>query len=122
MIKKFTIIAALICSVSLTSCAGHYGLTSNLNNHSTEVVLSKNNYKVLKSVTGDASVTYIFGIGGLSKKALIAEARSEMLQDANLEGSARAIINETVEIKGTSFPFFGKKTVTISAQVIEFMD
>jgi hypothetical protein len=56
----------------------------------------------------------------LSKKALIAEARNEMLREANLEGGARAVINETVEIRGTSFPFFGRKLVTVSAQVIEF--
>ncbi|WP_019037449.1 DUF6567 family protein [Psychroflexus tropicus] len=122
MIKKFTIIAGLVSTVLLTSCAGHYGLTTNINNHTTEVVLADNNFKVISSVSGDASVTYILGIGGLSKKALIAEARKEMLEKANLEGSAKAIINETVEIKGTSFPFVGKKTVTVSAQVIEFLD
>ena len=122
MIKKFTIIAGLVSTVLLTSCAGHYGLTTNINNHTTEVVLADNNFKVISSVSGDASVTYILGIGGLSKKALIAEAKKEMLEKANLEGSAKAIINETVEIKGTSFPFVGKKTVTVSAQVIEFLD
>ncbi len=94
----------------LTSCAGHYGLTSNVNNHSTEVVLSKKNFKVIKSVSGEASVMYVLGIGGLSKKALIAEARAEMLKSAELEGSAKAIINETVEIKGSSFPFVGKNS------------
>ena len=113
---------ALVGTMSLTSCAGHYGLTSNVNNHATEVVLSKKNFKVIKTVQGDASVTYILGIGGLSKKALIAEAKTEMLKEANLEGSAKAIINETVEVKGSSFPFFGKKLVTVSAQVIEFTE
>lgn len=121
MIKKFTIIA-LLGAMSLTSCAGHLGLTSNVNNHSTEVVLSKKNFKVLKSVRGEASVTYILGIGGLSKKALIADAKAQMLKEANLEGGAKAIINETVEIKGSNFPFMGKKLVTVSAQVIEFTE
>ena len=121
MLKKITIIAFL-GAMLLTSCAGHYGLTSNVNNHSTEVVLSKKNFKVIKSVSGEASVMYVLGIGGLSKKALIAEARAEMLKSAELEGSAKAIINETVEIKGSSFPFVGKKLVTVSAQVIEFTE
>jgi hypothetical protein len=71
MIQKTTIIA-ILGAMFLTSCAGHNGLTSNSNNHSTEVVLSKKNFKVLKSVSGDASVTYVLGFGGLSKKALIA--------------------------------------------------
>ena len=122
MIRKFSIIITLVGVISFTSCAGHYGLTSNINNHSTEVVLSKKNFKVINSVSGDASVTYIFGIGGLSKKALITEAKAEMLKNANLEGGAKAIINETVEIKGSSFPFFGRKLVTVSAQVIEFTE
>lgn len=121
MLQKITIIA-ILGAMFLTSCAAHNGLTSNSNNHSTEVVLSKKNFKVLKSVSGDASVTYVLGIGGLSKKALIAEARVKMLKQAELEGSAKAIINETVEIKGSYFPFVGKKLVTVSAQVIEFTE
>ena len=44
MLKKITIIVFL-GAMLLTSCAGHYGLTSNVNNHSTEVVLSKKNFK-----------------------------------------------------------------------------
>ena len=121
MLKKITIIT-FIGALTLTSCAGHYGLTSNLNNHSTEVVLTKKNFKVIKSVSGTASVTYVLGFGGLSKNALIAEARTMMLKDAELEGNSRAIINETVEIKGSSFPFVGQKLVTVSAQVIEFTE
>ena len=121
MIKRITIIA-FTGVLFLTSCAGHRGLTNNVNNHTTEVVLSQKNFKVVKTVTGQASVTYILGIGGLSKNALIAEARAIMLKDAELEGSARAIINETTEVKGSSFPFVGKKLVTVSAQVIEFTE
>ena len=121
MVKRITVIA-LFSAMFLASCAGHRGLTSNVNNHSTEVVLSKKNFKVIKSVSGTASVTYVLGIGGLSKSALIAEARAEMLKQAELQGSARAIINETVEVKGSSFPFVGKKLVTVSAQVIEFTE
>tara|TARA_R110002033_G_scaffold65101_2_gene115962 strand:- start:2410 stop:2664 length:255 start_codon:yes stop_codon:yes gene_type:complete len=84
--------------------------------------LSKKNFKVVKTVTGQASVTYILTIGGLSKNALVAEARAIMLKDAELEENARAIINETTEIKGSSFPFVGNKLVTVSAQVIEFTE
>ena len=40
----------------LSSCVTfHSGLTSNLNNHTTEVVLSQNNYTVISSVKGEAS-------------------------------------------------------------------
>ena len=43
-------------------------------------------------------------IGGLSKKAMIAEARANMLSKANIVGGSKAIINETVEIKHSFFP------------------
>jgi len=82
--------------------------------------LSKKNFKVIKSVSGEASANYVLGIGGLSKKAQIAEARVKMLQQADLYRGAKAIVNKTVEIKGSYFPFVGKKLVTVSAQVIEF--
>lgn len=121
MIQKTTVVA-LLGAMFLASCAGHHGLTSNVNSHSTEVVLSKKNFKVVKSVSGEANVTYILGIGGLSKKALIAEARAQMLKQADLEGRAKAIINETVDVKVSGFPFVGKKLVTVSAQVIEFTE
>ena len=122
MLKKVTIVALMSSMLLTTSCAVHSGLTSNLNNHSTEVVLSKKNFKVIKTVTGESSVTYVLGIGGLSKRALIAQARAKMLEEAGLEGGAKAIINETVEIKGSNFPFVGKKLVVVTAQVIEFTE
>ena len=87
-----------------SSCAIHSGLTFNTNNHETQVVLSKKNYKVVESVKGEAEAMYIFGIGGLSKNALIAEAKADMLLKADIIGGARAIINETVEIKHSFFP------------------
>lgn len=122
MLKKVTIVALMSSMLLTTSCAVHSGLTSNLNNHSTEVVLSKKNFKVIKTVTGESSVTYVLGIGGLSKRALIAQARAKMLEEAGLEGGAKAIINETVEVKGSNFPFVGKKLVVVTAQVIEFTE
>ena len=122
MLKKVTIVALMSSMLLTTSCAVHSGLTSNLNNHSTEVVLSKKNFKVIKTVTGESSVTYVLGIGVLSKRALIAQARAKMLEEAGLEGGAKAIINETVEVKGSNFPFVGKKLVVVTAQVIEFTE
>ena len=109
-------------SFLFSSCAVHNGLTRNQNNHTTQVVLSKNNYKVIASVKGSAATTYIFGIGGLSKSALIAKARAKMLAESNIEGSARAIINETVEVKQSIFPIVNKYKVIVSGHVIEFID
>ncbi|MCI4650811.1 DUF6567 family protein [Phaeodactylibacter sp.] len=105
-----------------SSCAIHAGLTTNANLHTTEVELSGNNFKVVASVQGESQAMYIFGIGGISKKALVAEARSEMLSNANLIGSSKAVINETVEVKHSFFPFVRIFEVIVSAHVIEFTD
>ena len=85
-------------------------------------MLSKKNFKVIESVQGESEAIYIFGIGGLSKKALIAEAKANMLTNANIVGSSKAIINETVEIIHSLFPFFRKYKVTVSGHVVEFTE
>ena len=101
--------------ISISSCAIHSGLTSNLNSHDTQVVLAKKNFKILKKVTGEAQADYVFGFGGFTKQGLIAEAREKMLQDANLIGTSKAVINETVEVRQSFFPIFRSYKVFISA-------
>jgi len=115
----FLIVGIVLC---LSSCTIHSGLTTNLNNHNTEVVLSRNNYKVVEKVQGESRALYIFGIGGLSKKALIAEARAKMLARSNIIGGSKAVINETVEVSYSFFPFVRFYNVTVSAHIIEFTD
>jgi hypothetical protein len=106
----------------LSSCAVHNGLTANLNNNTTQVVLSKQNYKIIQSVKGSSQATFVFGIGGLSRKAMISEARSNMLAQADIVGGSRAIIHETVEIQHSFFPFVRTYLVTVSGFVIEFTE
>lgn len=113
---------ALAIIFLISSCALHNGLTTNSNGHNTEVQLHKKNFKVIKAISGTEEALYVLGIGGLNKAALIANARAKMLKDATLEGSSRAIINETVEIQFTNIVIYTKYTVTVSAHVIEFTD
>lgn len=119
--KKLTIL--LIGTIFVfSSCAVHNGLTTNQNNHTTEVVLSKKNFKVTESVQGESQAMYVFGIGGLSKKAMVSEARANMLSKANIVGSSKAIINETVEIKYSFFPIVRLYKVTVSGHIVEFTE
>lgn len=106
----------------LTSFAVHSGLTTNANLHTTEVVLSQRNFKVVESVSGESQALYFLGIGGLSKQAMISEALAKMLSNANIVGGAKAIINETVEIKNSIFPIIRLYKVTISGHIIEFTE
>jgi len=112
----------LIILFLFSSCAFHSGLSSNLNNNTTEVVLAKKNYRIIESVSGQATATYVFGIGGFSKKGLIDTARSQMLSKIEMIGTSKAIINETVEIKSSFFPIVRTYTVTVSGYVIEFTE
>ncbi len=124
MKKSLLILGALILVVTLlSSCGFHNGLTSNVNSSQTSVVLSKNNYKVIDRVSGTAKAKYIFGIGGISAKALIEKARISMVTKSKLNGGAKAYIYPTVEIHSTwIFPFYIQKTATYSGYLIEFTE
>lgn len=123
---KRAIIQIYLCLIFLvlfTSCGFHDGLSYNVNQSQTSIVLSQKNYKVIEKVTGTASARYIFGIGGLRAKALVDKARNNMVMKNKLVGGARAFIYPTVEIHSTwCVPFFGKKTVTYSGYLIEFTE
>jgi len=75
---------------------------------------------VINEVSGSAKATYVFGIGGLSKKSLVQVARQEMLSKADLIGGSKALVNETLDTKTSFFFLFWKKQVNTSAHVVEF--
>ena len=85
--KKFLTICAFVAATfSLTGCVGLANSVSN-NLTQTQVVLSDDNFKVVGQAYGEATATYICGIGGLSKAALGNNAINEMSKNANLKGS-----------------------------------
>ena len=116
------ILMFIVTSLLLTNCGVHNGLTSNLNNHSSQVLLTKNNFKIVEHVEGTASGVYVLFFGG-PYKPLVSKARKKMLEHAYLVGSSKAIINETVEVNYKIFMgIVNIKTVTVSAYIIEFID
>ncbi len=121
MKKLLTFSLLLALMLGMSSCSLHDGMTHNLNQNSTNVVLSQNNYKIVQKVRGESQADYFFYFGGLRKKGLIEEARADMLENANLVGSSRAVINETVETSlSTFFGIYSYVKVTVSAYVVEF--
>ena len=111
----------MFIAFALTSCGLGSALTSNQNSLQTNVVLTQNNYKIVKTITGEATATYIFGIGGLSKEALQNNAIADMVKDAKLDGKAQAIVNTQISVKNVIItPLYIKKIVTATAQVVEF--
>jgi len=119
--KKVTLTLILFALI-LSSCASHHGITSNNNLNSTEVVLTKSNFKIVEIVKGEAEATYVFGFGGMKRDGLIAEAKAKMLQNSKMNGNSRAIVNETVEFKKSGFLFVNKYKVIVSGQIIEFIE
>lgn len=122
--RKLLMLIVLVATLfSVSSCQLHSGLAVNLNQNTTNVVLQDNNYKIVQKVRGEAQANYFFYFGGFRQKGLIEEARVNMLENANLLGSSKAVINETVETSLTTIAgVFSFVKVTVSAYVIEFTE
>lgn len=120
--KKIGIYSVLLLfAVFLGSCGISTALVTNHNQNATEVHLSGNNFKVIDQVSGSSEASYIMTIGSTKKKQLYENAYSAMLKKANLLNGSKAIINVMTEEHLSGFaPFFVKRTITVSAQVIEF--
>ena len=117
--KKSILFTVLVMAVfCLCSC----GITSTTSNNisGTSVVLKRNNFRVLGQAYGQSKATYVFGMGGIRKRALRANAIDEMSRSAHLTGS-QALVNITTH---TSYrmitPLFVEITCDATANIIEF--
>ena len=120
--KKIGIYSVLLLLAAfLNSCGIGTALVTNHNQNATEVHLSGNNFKVIDQVSGSSEASYILTIGGTNKKQLYENAYSTMMKKANLLNGSKAIINVMTEEHFSGFaPFFVRRTITVSAQVVEF--
>lgn len=108
--------------LTLCSCGYNNAIMFHQNQNSTQVILGTNNFNVVGTVSGTAEVEYILMIGGLDKRRIYENAYSEMINKANLDSGARALANVvTEEHVGGVPPFYYKRTLTVSATVIEFI-
>ncbi|MDR1200817.1 MAG: hypothetical protein LBL58_04175 [Tannerellaceae bacterium] len=109
-----------LLTLLFTGCGFHNGLTRNTNVNNTEVVLSERNFRVVSNVQGTSETFYIFGLGGMSKSAMIADARAQILQQADMIGKSRALVNEIVEEHNLFILIYNRRKITVTAQLIEF--
>lgn len=108
-----------VLAVVFTSCAG-LNMTPYANDPvETKVILSESNYHIVKEVSGEWSATYVFGIGGLSKKALENNAVSEMYKNAGLIGNQQ-IVNVTTTLSVENWVVYSKHRAIAHGYVIEF--
>ena len=111
----------LLLAVFFCSCGISTALVTNHNQNATEVHLSENNFKVIDQVSGSSEVSYVLAIGAMNKRQLYENAYSTMMKKANLLNGSKAIINVMTEEHVSGFaPFFVRRTITVSAQVVEF--
>lgn len=120
--KRICFYSVLVLLASfISSCGVGVALVTNHNQNATEVHLSGNNFKVIDQVSGSSEASYVLAIGAINKRQLYENAYSAMLKKANLLNSSKAIINVITEEHFSGFaPFFIRRTITVSAQVIEF--
>lgn len=119
--KQLHIGLFLFAVILLAGCGVSSGLRNqySINGANSNVVLQKDNFKVLGTVSGEASDSYLFFIGGKTKN-LIAKAKKNMIENAGLAGTSKAIINITLE-EYNKFAFvYIKRTIIIHGTVIEF--
>jgi hypothetical protein len=119
--KTIKTLALAFFAVILTSCGVNSSLIVNHNQNSTQVHLASNNFKVIDKVSGSSEVKYICLIGGLKKRQAYENAYADMLSKANLMNGSKAVVNVlTEEHIGGVPPFFYRRTITVTANVIEF--
>lgn len=119
--KKFLLICTACVALLFTSCGISRQAASNQNLAQTDVVLSKKNYKIIGTITGESNQNYWFGIGGLSKKSLGDAAIAEMYRNANLTGS-QAIINTTVSYNNKMILIYTGAKCKAQGTIIEFTE
>lgn len=116
-------VVAVFAVISLASCTGitYHDLYKSVS--ASEVKLEKANFNVVGTVQGEASATYIFGIGGMSKKALESNAIAELYDNADLKGS-QAVINVSTITKAKTYfgGVYAKITYIAHGVVIEFTE
>lgn len=120
--KKIGIYSMFVLTTAfLSSCGVGTALVINHNQNATEVHLIQNNFKVVDQISGSSEVSYVMAIGGMNKRQLYENAYSAMMKKANLLNGSRAVINVVTEEHFSGFaPFYVKRTITVSAQVVEF--
>jgi hypothetical protein len=120
--KKITrVFLSLALIIGLSSCGINQAWILNQNQNTTQVQLSRNNFRVVSQVRGSSEVEYVLFFGGMKKRQQYNAAYTDMLEKAALSTGARALTNIlTEEHVGGVPPLYYKRTITVTATVIEF--
>ena len=121
MKKLFIGIAAIAVTTMLSGCGMTMFNAMNATGNQARVELADNNFRVIKEVKGHSSATYVFFIGGLSKRAARENAIADMFKSAKLTGS-QTITNIYVQQHVTTvLGFYIRISFAATGQVVEFL-
>ena len=119
MKAKFLVFTVTV--LCATGCGISSWTTTTQNQNQTNVVLSENNFRIVKTVSAEVHSKYVFGIGGLTTKSLMANAISELTKKADLKGS-QALINITTHVHKKIILLHETRSMVAQGIVIEFLD
>ncbi|MFW5760430.1 MAG: DUF6567 family protein [Cyclobacteriaceae bacterium] len=102
-------------SLSITLCISGCAFHSGMMTANPEYI--KPEYELKTTVKANAKSTRIFGIGGLGKEALVAEAKSQLYLYYPLRNE-EAYANVTVDFWNLYFPFYHRTKATVTADII----
>ncbi|MFT4753207.1 MAG: hypothetical protein ACI85Q_000745 [Salibacteraceae bacterium] len=108
---KFIVLS--IFTILFSSCAFHSGLMTG------NTSITNSDFKYVALAQGSAITTHVFGIGGLKKKALVFEAKKDLLKNYPLR-KGQALANVTVDLKRTYVFCVVRTRMTVTADVIDF--
>lgn len=116
---KKSILYILVLLLSTQGCVSfHEG------NFQTTSFTTKDNFRIITTIQGDAQATYFLGIGGGVRDGLLNEAKRNMYSTYLLEANQN-ITNITTDVKVTGFilpALYQSKKVIVTADIIEFYD
>ena len=104
------IIPALMIAILFSSCATHLGMISS--------GVSDRNIQYEDMAVGVAQTAHVFGIGGLSKDALVLQAKQNMMKSRPLKKD-EMYMNFTVDFKQSYWFVYIQTKVTVSADVVK---
>jgi hypothetical protein len=110
---KFHFFLPAIMALLLSGCAFHEGAFNS------GVAITNNQFRVVGIAEGQSSTTHIFGLGGLSKDALVQEAKRDLYSKYPLT-KGMVLANVTVDFKRSYFFIAASTLVTVSGDVIDF--
>ena len=117
--KKFILIASILF---VSNCASSFTLGGVDN---TGAVVTGENFKYISKVRGEASSGRILLVFRLDSGDIYSRAMADISNKVDLyDGSKKGLINVTYDYRFESFllGIYGKEVVTITADVVEFLD